>query len=266
MKTAIVTGGTRGIGLGIAKCLARDGYNLLLGYNSNHQAAEQTRETLQKEYGVQVYCCAGDIAVPETMEKLFEGVQTHFNNELTAFVHNAGLYVGITSGSNELQPKMTDDFDAVFEYYQKVYPRAFKRGLHLAVNCNGFRHAVAISSPGCNCNQPPQVTYEMPGQAKASMEFLVRLHGRILAKQGVTVNCVIPGLIETEAWDLIIEKTGKQSDMIKRLPEATPAGRWGQTSEIGEAVAFLCSSRAAFITGAVIPVDGGLHLTGMQNK
>jgi NAD(P)-dependent dehydrogenase (short-subunit alcohol dehydrogenase family) len=203
MKTAIISGGTRGIGLGIATCMARDGYNLILGYHINHDAAERTKEALEKEYGIKVICCSGDIALPDTMEKFFAVVRTHFNNELTAFVHNAGLYLGVTTELTDLQPKPDDDFELVFDYYQKVYPRALRRGIQLALTCTGIRHIIAISSPGCNCNQVPQVGYEMPGQAKASMEFLVRLYARKLANDKITVNCVIPGYIKTEAWDNI---------------------------------------------------------------
>ena len=105
MKTAIVTGGTRGIGLGIARSLARDGYNLVLGYHTNQEAAQRTKDAIEKEFGVQVRCVGGDIALPETMEKLFEAIRTEFNNELTAFVHNAGLYVGVTTESTDIQPK-----------------------------------------------------------------------------------------------------------------------------------------------------------------
>jgi NAD(P)-dependent dehydrogenase (short-subunit alcohol dehydrogenase family) len=262
MKTAIITGGTRGIGLGIAKCMARDGYNLVLGYHTNDNAAQLTQEMIEKEYGVKVICCSGDMALPDTMEKLFAAVRTHFNNEITAFIHNAGLYLGITTESTDLQPKSDDDFESIYDYYQKVYPRAFKRGIQLALTCTGLRYIIAISSPGCNCNQVPQIGYEMPGQAKASMEFLVRLYARKLAKEKITVNCVIPGYIKTEAWEKIFEKTKVPREVIETNVTNSPMARWAEPSEIGEVVAFLCSSRGEFITGVALPVDGGLHLQG----
>lgn len=263
MKTAIVTGGTRGIGLGIARSLARDGYNLVLGYNSNHQAAEKTKDDLEKEFQVRVFCVPGDISLPETMQKLFDIIRDEFKNEITAFVHNAGLFVGVTTGVNENQPKMDDDFETIFEYYQKVYTRAFRRGLQMALKCNGLRYVVGMSSPGCNCNQAVPVVYEMPGQARASVEFLVRLHARILAKQGITVNCVIPGLIKTEAWNGVIEKMpGLNEQVLEGMVKASPPERWGEISEVGDVVAFLCSPAAKFVTGVALPIDGGLHLAG----
>lgn len=256
----MITGGTRGIGLGIAKCLARDGYHLVLGYHVNHTAAELARESIEKEYGVKVICCAGDIAFQENMEKLFNIVRTEFDNELTAFVHNAGLYIGITTEQTDLQPKADSDFELIYDYYQKVYPRAFVRGIQMAQTCKGLRYVIAILNPGCNCTQIPRVAYEMPGQAKASMEYLVRLYAVKLAKDKVTVNGIIPGFVKTEAWEHVFKKRGIPREAIEAHVEKTLVGRWGDPSEIGESVAFLCSTRGNFITGVALPVDGGLHL------
>ena len=260
MKVALITGGTRGIGLGIAKCMARDGYNLVLGYHANQAAAQLAQESIEKEFNVKVVCRGGDIALPETMEKLFEVVRTEFDNELTAFVHNAGLLVDVTVEKTDLQPAPDSDFELTYDYYQNVYPRAFIRGIHLGQKCKGLRYVVAISSPGCNCNQVPVIIYEMPGQAKASMEFLVRLYALKLAKDKVNVNCIIPGYVRTEAWEKMMEKKGIPQEVLEKAVERTPIGRWSEPSEIGESVAFLCSSRADFITGVALPVDGGLHL------
>lgn len=109
-----------GIGLGIAKSMARDGYNLVLGYHANKDAAQDVQQQLQKDYNVKVVIVAGDIATPATMQKLFDIIADQFDNHCTAFVHNAGLYVGITTEATELQPKHDAEFDQVWDYYQKV--------------------------------------------------------------------------------------------------------------------------------------------------
>ena len=261
MKTAIITGGTRGIGFGIAKCMARDGYHLILGYNADHDAAQRAKEALETEFSIQVICCSGDIASSEAMEALFNAVRVNFNNELTAFVHNAGLYIRVTSAASDSCPKSDGDFESIFDYYQRIYPVAFKRGLQLASACQGLRHVVTVSNPGCNANQAPRVGYEMPGQAKASVEFLVRVHARLLAKDGINVNCIIPGFIKTDAWDRTFQQRPGSGDFFESRVKNSPAGRWAQPEEIGEVVSFLCSPRGQFITGVALPVDGGLHLT-----
>ncbi len=262
-KTAVVTGGTRGIGLGIADRLARDGYDLVLGYNADAEAAARARAQLEREHGVRVVCVAGDIAAPQTIERLFAAVDEQFEGELRAFIHSAGLYVGITTAVSDQMPAHSDDFEPLWEYYQRVYPRAFKRGLEAALAREGLRHVVAISSPGCNATQPPQVGYEDPGQAKAAVEFLVRVHARALADRQINVNAIIPGFIRTEAWEQVIRKTGRPREAIDGwMLASTPAKRWAEPGEIGEVVAFLCSDRAAYITGVALPVDGGLHLVG----
>ena len=240
--------------------MARDGYNLVLGYSSNTAAADKTKAELEKAHGIKVVTVGGDIAAPESMQAIFDAVQTHFSNECTAFVHNAGLYLGMTTAATEHQPSADGDFDKVWDYYQKVYPQAFKRGLQMALKCTGLKHVITISSPGCNINYPPRVGYENPGQAKAAVEFLTRVHASALAGQGINVNCIIPGFTKTEAWDAVAKKMGKSSEEVMHFADKTPAQRWCDPTEIGDAAAFLCSDRGAFITGVILPVDGGLHL------
>lgn len=253
-------GHVTGIGLGIAKCMACDNYNLVLGYHADKQAADHTKEQLEKEYKIQVVVVGGDIAAAVTMQNIFKAVEETFDNECTAFVHNAGLAVGITTDCTKLQPAQDAEFDQTWDYYQKVYPQAFKRGLLLARKCNGLKHVLAISSPGCNATYPPRVGYEYQGQAKAALEFLVRVYASALAGKGINVNCVIPGLVTTEAWDRMAEKLGIPIEQLKHLADGTPAQRWTEPTEVGEAVAFLCSAKGSLVTGVSLPVDGGLHL------
>ena len=292
MQTAVITGGTRGvsikykvtayflktqdfgmpclpvpawrmaaagIGLAIANCMARNGFNLILGFHTNRQAAE-AKVQLETDHSVKVVVVSGDIAVPATMQQLFRAVQDNFGNQCTAFIHNAGLYIGITTNLNDAQPTDDADFDKTWDYYQKVYPQAFKRGLLLAQKCDGLKHVLAISSLGCNATMPPRVKYEDPGQAKAAVEFLVRVNASALASHGINVNCVIAGFTRTEAWERVAERTGQSAEELAHFADQTPSKRWAEPSEIGEAVAFLCSAKGSFITGVSLPVDGGQHL------
>ncbi|BAY99300.1 short-chain dehydrogenase/reductase SDR [Tolypothrix tenuis PCC 7101] len=275
-KLAIVTGGTRGIGWGISQHLAKDGYDLILGFNSNEEAASIAKAKLELNYGCKVSLIKGDVAEESTIEKIFQCVEDDFGGKLTALIHNAGLYVGTTTSSQSQRAILaTNDstrllgtgkwnsFDK-YDYYQNVYPKCLIRCVEKAINYmedkNGY--IVAISSPGCNNTQTPRLDYVMPGQAKAVVEFLVRNYAKALAPRQITVNVVIPGFVKTDAWEFATaNRGGVDGDAMKNRIENTPMQRWASVEEIGAAVAFLCSVQAAFITGVALPVDGGLHLS-----
>jgi NAD(P)-dependent dehydrogenase (short-subunit alcohol dehydrogenase family) len=274
-KVAIVTGGTRGIGWGISQQLARDGYSLILGFNTNEEAASTAKATLESTYGVKVHTVKGDVAEESTIETIFKCVEDNFEGKLTAFVHNCGLYVGLTTAPEASQAILAAKLPAQllgngtftsfeqYDYYQNVYPKCFIRCVERAITYmkDGNGYIVAISSPGCNSSQTPKLQYAMPGQAKAVVEFLVRYYAKTLAPRQITVNVVIPGFVKTEAWEFVASKWGGvDSDAMTDRIKNTPMQRWALPTEIGEVVAFLCSPKAAFITGVALPVDGGLHL------
>ena len=273
-NVAIVTGGTRGIGGGVAHHLASAHYDLILGYNTNTEAAEETKKHLQEEHGVKVRLVQGDVALPETVNKLFACFEKEFSGQhLTALVHNAGLYVGLTTppASDEatkasastqriLGDGTFDDFSK-FDYYQQVYPKCFVRLVE-----GGMKHMhaggsiVTVSSPGCNANQTPKLTYMLPGQAKASLEYLVRHYALLLAPKHITVNVVVPGFTRTGAWEKLSEGKGGMVAMDKFMEGKCPMKKWMNGKDVGGVVKFLCSPDAAFVTGCCLPVDGGLHL------
>ena len=145
-KVAIVTGGTRGIGLGISQQLAVDRYDLIIGFNSNEKAANETKQNLEAEHGVKVYTIKGDVAEAETVDKFFDCLENNFEGKLTALVHNAGLYLGMTTTPESDQAKLAVDAQsqllgdsnltslARYEYYQNVYPKCFIHCVEKAVN------------------------------------------------------------------------------------------------------------------------------------
>lgn len=274
-KTAIITGGTRGIGLGISQQLANDGYDLILGFNNNSQAAVKAQEEIESTYGVKVCLIQGDVAEESTIDNIFACLENNFDGKLRALVHNAGLYVGMTtsiasrvaelaveSSRTEFGTGQLNSF-AEYDYYQSVYPKCLIRCVEKGINYieDGKGYIVATSSPGCNSNQTPKLSYIWPGQAKTVVEFLTRYYAKKLAPRGITVNVVIPGFTKTEAWNSVTAKAGGvESEAMLGIIKNTPMQRWGSPKEIGQVVAFLCSPQARFITGVALPVDGGLHL------
>jgi NAD(P)-dependent dehydrogenase (short-subunit alcohol dehydrogenase family) len=252
MKVALVAGGTRGIGLAISRELAREGFNLILGYSSNHHAADLAKKELEK-YNVKVITVAGDIKKIETVDTFFRVVEEQFNSQLTAFVHLAGYLIGA---------KLPGEF--TFEQYneaQELYPKVFLRCMEKALSYMNDGEGRVVVMSGHGVHDPGKV-YAMLAPAKAALEVLAKHYALALAPKGITVNIVAPGYIKTQVWDEVLE-TLPYIDQLP--PNATPMGRWGQPEDVAPLVAFLCSEQSRFITGQHIYIDGGLGLSLFWN-
>jgi NAD(P)-dependent dehydrogenase (short-subunit alcohol dehydrogenase family) len=131
---------------------------------------------------------------------------------------------------------------------------------------DGEGRLVVVTNPGCNSLQIPRVNYDMPGQGKATMEWLVRMYALRLAERGLTINAVSPGYTDTKEWDKARMGMGRgDMEAGRRLLDdkmlsRSPMRRWAQPDEIAQTITYLAADQTGLITGAFIPVDGGLHL------
>ena len=198
--TAIVTGGSGGIGLAVCHRLAARGSNVVIAYGHNDAKATAACEQLRATHGIQAVAVKGDLTIESartaTVDALFEAVDEVGAN-VSAFVHAAG-YFDDELLSHHLDGGMSD-FE-VYDAYQSIYPKAFVAIAERALTRMGAGgRMVAITNPGCNSAQTPRIGYDMPGQGKATMEFAVRMYAARVAKRGICVNAVSPGYTDTGA-------------------------------------------------------------------
>jgi enoyl-[acyl-carrier protein] reductase III len=233
--SVLVTGGTRGIGLAIAKRLVADGAaKAVLGYMRNDTAAEAAAAELDAE----VVLVRGEVSKPPVVVELAS------HGPYAVVVHNAATGV--------IRPALETE-DKHWDWTVNANARAL---LSLARACAPSMapgsSIVAISSLG---SQRVLDNYVLVGTSKAALESVVRYLGVELSAQGIRVNAVSGGVVETGALEHFPNK-----DEMLRLVERTPAGRLVEPSDIAGAVAFLCSDDAAMIRGQTIVVDGGFSL------
>ncbi|EJK46192.1 hypothetical protein THAOC_35151 [Thalassiosira oceanica] len=277
---AIVTGGTRGIGSGIATVLSEEGYDLLLTYNSDKEAADEFVSSLSsKDEDLRAECVAGDISLCETRDEIFAVVDAMRSDggRLEVVVHNAGQYVGITSSNSQgIEARQISFGDGsllgedgradleVMRYYQRMYGEAWVDLLERSlVRMDGPGTIVGISSPGVTSSlYGPDPSYSMPGSGKSLMEYSARVYALKAAEKGINVNIIVPGVTLTDAWRRLAGKRGMEGeDLVKGVVgRMVPMKRQTTPRDIGNAVRFLSSDTGRMVTGITFPLEGGLHL------
>ena len=240
-ETAVITGGSRGIGRAVALKLAERDCNTVINYAGNKEKAEETA-ALCREYGVSAVIVRGDIARKEDCEKLIQAALDNFGR-IDILVNNAGI-----TRDNIIMRMSDEEFDAVIDTNLKGTYHMMKLASRLMMK-QRYGRIVSLASVVGLMGNIGQINY---AASKAGVIGMTKSLARELASRNVTVNAVAPGFIETDMTAVLTEAAaGTMRGMV-------PEGRPGTPEEVAAAVGVRTGREAGYITGQVLCVDGGM--------
>ena len=242
-KTAVVTGGSRGIGRAICQKLAAQGANIVLNYAGNEAAGQET-ERLCRELGAEVLTLRGDVSDPDACTRLVEQTLERFG-AIDILVCNAGIT------RDNLLMRMSDaEFDQVIATNLKGTFNCMRAAVRPMMRKRRGR-IISISSVVGVMGNAGQINY---AASKAGVIGMTKSLAREVASRGITVNAVAPGFIRTDMTEVL-------SDGVKEgILRSIPLGELGSAEDVANTVLFLASDEAAYLTGQVIGVDGGMAM------
>jgi 3-oxoacyl-[acyl-carrier protein] reductase len=242
-RVALVTGASSGIGRAVALALAEAGARVAAGYGSNREGAVQCVKEIEAGGGdalaVQV-----DVADPASVDAAFSQVEAGLG-PVEILVNNAGVTrdgLVVRMDDEQWGTVLRTNLDGAFHTIRRAVPKMMRARFGRIVNVGSV---VALTG------SPGQANY---AAAKAGLVGLSRSTARELASRGITCNVVTPGPITTAMTDVL------SAERREELARAVPLGRFGTAEEVASVIAFLCSDAAGYVTGAVVPVDGGLGM------
>lgn len=241
MKYALVTGGSRGIGRAVSLAIAKEGYAVLINYRSNEQAALEVKQQIESEGG-QAELLPFDVSDVKSIDEAITAWQdAHPDDFISALVNNAGIRddaVMVFMQDEQWDKVIRTNLDSFFYVTRRVLKGMITKRCGRIVNVASLSGIKGLAG---------QTNYSA---AKAGLIGATKALAQEIGSRKITVNAVAPGFIAT--------------DMTQDLPEAElkkmiPAGRFGKPEEVADLVAFLVSDKAAYITGEVISINGGLY-------
>ncbi|MGH1337869.1 MAG: 3-oxoacyl-ACP reductase FabG [Aureispira sp.] len=241
MKYALVTGGSRGIGRAICEKLAAMNYHVLINYTSNETAAKETAKLVEKQ-GSKATLLRFDVADKAAVDKVLgTWIEEHEETPIEILINNAGfrndalfMWMEEENWKSVLDVNIAGFYNVTKPVFAKMLPHRYGRIVNV-VSLSGLK------------GMPGQTNYSA---AKAAVIGATKALAQEVGRAKITVNAVAPGFIKTDMTKDIDEK---------QYRSAIPLRRFGEAEEVADLVAFLASEKAAYITGQVISINGGLY-------
>jgi 3-oxoacyl-[acyl-carrier protein] reductase len=242
-KVAVVTGASKGLGAAIARAYGVEGASVVVNYRADKAGAEAVVKDIEKSGGKAI-AVQGDLAKRGDVKKLFAEARKAFG-KLDVLVNNAGIY--------EFEPLEEIDEDHFHKHFNLNVMGLLFATQEAAKSFNGSGSVINISSIGSLTPRPGASVYSA---TKGAVDVISRALALELGPRNIRVNSLSPGFTETEGTVFLQKQEGFTESLVQR----TPLGRPGQPEDIAKAAVFLASDDAAWITGEIVPVGGGVRL------
>lgn len=243
-RTVLITGSSRGIGAATAEKFASLGYSVVINYHKSKEQADALSEKLSKAYGEhKILAVCADISDSKAVDTMLEEINARFGG-VDILINNAGIsHISMLCDTSE------EEWDNIFAVNTKSAFLTSKKALPYMVS-NKWGRIINISSmwgiSGASC----EVAYSA---SKSALTGFTKALAKELAPSGITVNCIAPGLIDTD-MNKNVEK-----DALDAFINEIPVMRAGMPDEIAHVAAFLADEKSSYITGQIISVDGGIN-------
>lgn len=243
-KVCLVTGGSRGIGKAVAKKFAENGYQLVINYVSEKTDLKKVEEEIKRDYPIEILFVKADVTDMESCENMVKAAIEKWGR-MDVVVNNAGI-----TKDNLLMRMKEEEFDQVIDVNLKGAFNVIKSVSRPMIRQKSGR-IINISSIVGSLGNAGQTNYVA---SKSAIDGMTKSVARELASKNITVNAVAPGFIESDMTDVL-------SDEIKDgMLQQIPLKHFGSTEDIANAVSFLASDQASYITGQVLHVNGGMYM------